>query len=157
MNSAFPCARGCSIGYPQSSEMSSSSPELERPPHQLAGSSCNLVSCWLALLVLVSACAGSPTTNSTASVAGTPREHPLSDATILIIRHAEKPPSGPGLSAEGQARAEAYVRHFQKLRQGSQRLTPDYIAAADDSDHSQRSRLTVEPLAQALGSKPDLR
>jgi len=81
----------------------------------------------------------------------------LSGVTVLIIRHAEKPPFGSGLSVEGQARAEAYVKYFQNLRQGSDRLTPDYIVAADDSDHSQRSRLTVEPLAKSLGLKPDLR
>jgi hypothetical protein len=115
-----------------------------------------LLTCWLSLLLLVSACKGLPAANATVSPPAS-TEHALSDATILIIRHAEKPPFGTGLSAEGEARAAAYVRYFQKLRQGSKPLIPEYIAAADDSDHSQRSRLTVEPLAKSLGLKPDLR
>lgn len=84
-------------------------------------------------------------------------KNPLSDATILIIRHAEKPPAGPGLAPEGQARAEAYVTYFQEYRVGSKPLRLDYLVAADDSEHSQRSRLTLEPLGQAIGLKPELR
>jgi hypothetical protein len=109
-----------------------------------------------AVLLLVPACTASPAAN-TSGASATAGGHPLSGATVLIIRHAEKPPIGSGLSAEGQARAEAYVRYFQKLRQGAERLTPEYIVAADDSEHSQRSRLTVEPLAKSLGLTPDLR
>jgi len=37
------------------------------------------------------------------------------NATIYLIRHAEKPPSGKGLSPAGQARANAYVQYFQNL------------------------------------------
>ncbi len=110
----------------------------------------------LAVLLSVPACTASPSTSpvgSSASAGGPP----LSGATVLIIRHAEKPPFGSGLSPEGKARAEAYVKYFQKLRQGGERLTPEYIVAADDSEHSQRSKLTVEPLAKSLGLKPDLR
>ena len=29
--------------------------------------------------------------------------------TIYLVRHAEKPPTGTGLSAAGEARANAYV------------------------------------------------
>jgi hypothetical protein len=83
--------------------------------------------------------------------------NPLNDTTILIIRHAEKPQSGTGLSSEGQARAEAYVKYFQTFRVGSEPIHLDYLVAADDSEHSQRSRLTLEPLAHAIGLKPDLR
>ncbi|HLH54095.1 MAG TPA: flagellar basal body-associated protein FliL [Verrucomicrobiae bacterium] len=82
---------------------------------------------------------------------------PLSDATILIIRHAEKPPFGPGLSEEGVGRAKAYVDYFKSYRVGGRRLHLDYIVAAEDSEHSQRSRLTVEPLAKSLGLNPDSR
>ena len=110
----------------------------------------------LVVLLFVPACTASPAA-SASGLSATAGSHPLSEATVLIIRHAEKPPFGSGLSPEGQARAEAYVKYFQKLRQGAERLTPDYIVAADDSDHSQRSRLTVEPLAKSLGLKPDLR
>jgi hypothetical protein len=84
------------------------------------------------------------------------RDAALSDATILIIRHAEKPEFGLGLTPEGQARASAYVRYFHEFRLDSQPLRLDYLVAADDSEHSQRSRLTLEPLAQAIGLKPDL-
>jgi hypothetical protein len=82
---------------------------------------------------------------------------PLSDATILIIRHAEKPLVGTGLSAEGEVRAKAYVSYFQNFRIGSKPIHLDYLVAADDSEHSQRSRLTLEPLSKAIGLKPDLR
>jgi hypothetical protein len=108
-------------------------------------------------LFLLPACAepvpADPATRTTA----TPDHNPLADATILIIRHAEKPTAGPGLSPEGQARAEAYVRYFQHFRVGSQPLQLEYLVAADDSEHSQRSRLTLEPLGKAIGLKPDLR
>jgi len=82
---------------------------------------------------------------------------PLSGVTILIIRHAEKPENGPGLSEEGRARAQAYVNYFQNLRLDGEPVHLDYLVAADDSEHSHRSRLTLEPLAEAIGLKPDLR
>lgn len=112
---------------------------------------------WLAVLLTLSACVGSQRFDSRAAESVSHDESPLSDATILIIRHAEKPEFGKGLSAEGQARAQAYVRYFQSFRLGSQPLRLDYVVAADDSEHSQRSRLTLEPLGQAIGLKPDLR
>lgn len=114
------------------------------------------LSFWLVQLLL-SACVASPPLDAVSALPGQATSNPLSDATILIIRHAEKPGSGSGLSAEGQARAEAYVQYFQDLRLNGQRLHLDYLVAADDSEHSQRSRLTLEPLAHALGLKPDLR
>ena len=104
------------------------------------------------MLLVLSACAGSPGDQPASIV-----RSPLSNATIFVIRHAEKPEIGSGLSAEGQARAQAYVRYFQSLRPDSHPLHLDYLVAADDSEHSQRSRLTLEPLAQAIGLKPDLR
>jgi hypothetical protein len=107
---------------------------------------------WMLMLLVLSACAGS-TEEQPASIA----RSPLSNATILVIRHAEKPEIGSGLSAEGQARAQAYVGYFQKFRLNSHPLHLDYLVAADDSEHSQRSRLTLEPLAQAIGLKPDVR
>jgi hypothetical protein len=109
-------------------------------------------SCWMTMLLVLSACAGSPGDQPASIV-----RSPLSNATIFVIRHAEKPEIGSGLSAEGQARAQAYVRYFQSLRPDSHPLHLDYLVAADDSEHSQRSRLTLEPLAQAIGLKPDLR
>ena len=81
-------------------------------------------------------------------------------ATLLVIRHAEK--SGDkqdvGLIPSGQARVQAYVAYFQTLVSGSSRLpTPAFLIAAADSDDSHRSRLTLEPLAAALGLEIDAR
>jgi len=81
-------------------------------------------------------------------------------ATVLVIRHAEK--SGDkqdiGLTPAGQARAQAYVAYFQALTSGASHLPPPawLIAAADEKD-SHRSRLTLEPLAAALGLPIDAR
>lgn len=76
-------------------------------------------------------------------------------ANILLVRHAEKPDSGTGLSPAGQARAQAYVAYFQNYAIGGDVLELRYVFAAADSDKSHRPRLTVEPLAQALGLKID--
>ena len=75
---------------------------------------------------------------------------PAPGATILIIRHAEKPLSGQGLSPAGEQRAQSYVRYFQTLREGGRPLKPDALFAMKDSDNSARPRLTLEPLAHAL-------
>jgi broad specificity phosphatase PhoE len=81
----------------------------------------------------------------------------LDNAVILIIRHAEKPDSGDGLSAEGVARAKAYVNYFEKFTLDGQPVKLDYIFAAADSKSSQRPRLTIEPTSQALGLAIDSR
>ena len=81
----------------------------------------------------------------------------LKNAVILIIRHAEKPASGPGLSAEGEARARAYVDYFGHFTLDGQRLKLDCLFAAADSKSSHRPRLTIEPLGQALGLAIDSR
>jgi hypothetical protein len=111
---------------------------------------------WLPILLAASACVGSQREESIDGSSVLHQVKPLSDATILIIRHAEKPPFGAGLSSEGQARAEAYTRYFQNFRVDSQPFHLDYLVAADDSEHSQRSRLTLEPLSRSSGLKPDL-
>lgn len=90
-----------------------------------------------------------------ASVTSSRPSPALRDAVILIIRHAEKPESGVGLSAAGQQRAEAYVNYFQNLALDSQPLKPDYLFATADSKESHRPRLTLEPLSKALGLKID--
>ena len=71
--------------------------------------------------------------------------------TFLLIRHAEKPEEGAGLAPAGEIRAKAYADYFQALKLGSETLKPDAIYAAADSKNSRRPRLTVEPLAHALG------
>ena len=78
-------------------------------------------------------------------------------AVVLIIRHAEKPDTGPGLSPSGQQRAEAYKHYFRKFTVDSKRLRIDAIFAAKDSKQSQRPRLTVEPFAKAAKLRIDTR
>lgn len=75
------------------------------------------------------------------------------NANIILIRHAEKPTKGAELSVAGQERAQAYTVFFQNfaLDKNSAPVRFDYVFAAADSDASQRPRLTVTPLAQALG------
>ena len=76
-------------------------------------------------------------------------------AVVLIIRHAEKPDTGPGLSPSGQQRAEAYGHYFQEFAVDSKPLRLDAIFAAKDSKESQRPRLTVEPFAKAAKLRID--
>ena len=85
------------------------------------------------------------TSGQTASGAG------LKHATVLIIRHAEKPDDGAGLAPAGEARARDYVGYFKNFRLHDEPVKLDAIFAAADSKNSQRPRITVEPLAQALG------
>jgi len=81
----------------------------------------------------------------------------LKNTVILIIRHAEEPVDGPGLSPSGIAHARAYVDYFRNFRIDGQLLKLDYIFAAEDTINSQRPRLTVEPTSQALGLAVDTR
>lgn len=73
----------------------------------------------------------------------------LHNATILLMRHAEKPdaPGDRDLSPEGLARAQAlatYIpEHFGRK--------PDYLFAAADSANSARPRETLEPLSKMIG------
>ena len=81
----------------------------------------------------------------------------LANAVILIIRHAEKPETGPELTPIGQKRADAYVGFFKKYRVDGKPLVLDHLFAAKDSKASMRPRLTIEPLAKALNAQIDLR
>jgi len=83
----------------------------------------------------------------------------LRNAVILIIRHAEKPDSGSGLSASGEARAKAYVNYFKNFTNpvDGESLKINYIFAAADSKESHRPRLTITPTSQALGLAIDSR
>lgn len=76
-------------------------------------------------------------------------------ATVLIIRHAEKPLIGSGLSSRGAERAKAYDRYFRAFSVNSKPLHIDKIYAAADSSESQRPRLTVAPLARAMSLQTD--
>jgi len=93
---------------------------------------------------------------STLTLAADSQDGPK-DAVVLIIRHAEKPDTGPGLSPSGQQRAEAYKHYFRKFTVDSKRLRIDAIFAAKDSKQSQRPRLTVEPFAKAAKLRIDTR
>ena len=74
-----------------------------------------------------------------------------SPATILIIRHAEKLPNGDtDLSAAGYERAQLLLKAFIPLGVRPDLPTPQFIFAAAPSPHSNRSALTVAPLADAL-------
>jgi broad specificity phosphatase PhoE len=77
--------------------------------------------------------------------------NPSKDPVILIIRHAEKPDEGSGLSAAGEARAEAYVNYFKNFKIDGQPLNLDYLFASRVSSASDRPGLTLAPTAKALG------
>jgi hypothetical protein len=71
-----------------------------------------------------------------------------------MIRHGEKPEiqGDVRLTVSGQARAQAYTIYFQHyLLADARSITLSHLFAAADSDTSHRSRLTIEPLGQALG------
>lgn len=71
------------------------------------------------------------------------------DAVVLIIRHAEDPADGHGLSPRGEERAKAYINYFENFTVDSKRREPEAVLVAADSKQSHRPRLTVEPFAKA--------
>jgi len=71
------------------------------------------------------------------------------NSVVLIIRHAEDPANGHGLSPRGKERAEAYENYFQNFTVDGKRREPEAVLVAADSKHSHRPRLTVEPFAKA--------
>jgi len=75
----------------------------------------------------------------------------LKNTVILIIRHAEKPADGHGLSADGVARADAYVNYFKNYQVNGQPLKLTGLFTTADSKQSHRPRLTLEPTSKALG------
>src|SRR5262249_31508775 len=79
----------------------------------------------------------------------------LSNATILIIRHAEEPSKRDGLSSRGTARAQGYIEYFKDFTIDGKPVKIDHLFAASDSSNSRRPRLTLEPIAQALGVSID--
>ena len=104
-----------------------------------------ILTIWLVLAL--TACHTSPSTNAQS----TPPFARQTPATILIIRHAEKLPNGDiDLSPEGYARAQLLLKDFIPPGVRPDLPTPQYIFAAAPSTHSNRSALTVLPLADAL-------
>ena len=74
----------------------------------------------------------------------------LRDVTVLIVRHAEKPDQGNGLSPRGEQRATAYASYFDPLQLDGTALIPQRLIATSDSNASMRPRLTLTPLAARL-------
>uniref|UniRef100_A0A372ILZ7 Flagellar basal body-associated protein FliL n=1 Tax=Paracidobacterium acidisoli TaxID=2303751 RepID=A0A372ILZ7_9BACT len=70
---------------------------------------------------------------------------------MLIVRHAEKPASGPSLTPEGFARAKKYAQYFNPFRADGAAIQIDALYAGADSSNSVRPRLTLEPLSRAIG------
>lgn len=80
----------------------------------------------------------------------------LSGNTVLIIRHAEKPESGIGLTPDGERRAQAYATYFEPFHEGRERFHVDALYSGMDSKNSTRPRLTLEPLSRAANLPLDL-
>lgn len=85
------------------------------------------------------------------------QQPPLSNATLLIIRHAEKPEDGDGLTPVGEKRAQAYVKYFATYAINGKPSKFTHIFAATDSKKSHRPRLTIEPFAKSIGMTIDTR
>src|SRR5262245_49361574 len=79
------------------------------------------------------------------------------NSVILIIRHAEDPPNGHGLSQRGEERAKAYINYFENFTVDSKRREPEAVVVAADSKQSHRPRLTVQPFAKATKLEIDSR
>lgn len=75
----------------------------------------------------------------------------LAGNTVLIVRHAEKPETGTGLTEQGEKRAHAYATYFEPFHEGDFNFRVDALYAGADSKNSIRPRLTLEPLAKASG------
>jgi broad specificity phosphatase PhoE len=72
----------------------------------------------------------------------------LAESNVLLIRHAEKPLRGKGLSPMGEARAEGYAAYFPNLPLA--RPSYSHLFASTDSSKSERPVLTLTPLAKRL-------
>ena len=79
------------------------------------------------------------------------QQNQLANATVLIVRHAEKPESGNSLTPLGFARADKYAEYFRPFKADSEIITIDALYAGADSKGSVRPRLTLEPLSWAMG------
>ena len=79
------------------------------------------------------------------------KSNAVTNAVILVIRHAEKPAKGDGLAPAGKARAKAYVNYFKNYTVDGQAFKLDHLFAAADSKQSHRARLTLKPTSKKLG------
>jgi hypothetical protein len=88
---------------------------------------------------------------STSSVMAQSAPNYLANNTVLIVRHSEKPESGPGLTPLGEARAQLYAKYFEPFQEEGLSIHVDGLYAGTDSKNSSRPRLTLEPLSKATG------
>jgi hypothetical protein len=109
-----------------------------------------LTACGVALMAMVSPALAfaPPLPPMEASV---PAQNGLSDATVLIVRHAEKPRHGTELSRAGKMRAEIYAGYFQHFTLDGHPVHIDSLVASTDTRKSSRPRLTLEPLSLDTG------
>jgi hypothetical protein len=80
-----------------------------------------------------------------------PTQNYLANNTVLIVRHAEKPENGIGLTPMGEARAQLYAKYFEPFDKQGLSIPVDCLYAGADSKNSARPRLTLEPLSKATG------
>jgi hypothetical protein len=72
-------------------------------------------------------------------------------ATILLIRHAEKPASGVDLAPVGYARAKMLPELFGGMAAPHNLPRPSFLFATHVSKNSNRPMETITPLGEALG------
>jgi hypothetical protein len=80
-----------------------------------------------------------------------PTPNYLTNNTVLIVRHSEKPENGIGLTPLGEARARFYAKYFEPFQEEGLSIYVDSLYAGADSKNSIRPRLTLEPLSKATG------
>lgn len=112
-----------------------------------------LTACGLALAAMISPVSARTLTApmSGSLMAQAPAANGLSNATLLIVRHAEKTGYGDGLSAAGDMRAQAYASYFSNFELDGTKLRIDNLVASTDTRKSARPRLTLEPLSLETG------
>lgn len=111
----------------------------------------------LVLLLALSCASHAGSTNPPASTNASALVAPAAqkETVVLIIRHAEKGFFGSKLSASGRARADKLATYFTHCEVDGKPVALDHLFATEDSDHSKRPRLTLEPLARATGLSID--
>ncbi len=84
-----------------------------------------------------------------------PAPEALGPAQVILIRHAEKPETGPDLSDRGRERAQALVDFFKTNPAVTRHGVPAaiYAGAPVSEGKSLRPIETVTPLSQSLGIK----
>ena len=77
----------------------------------------------------------------------------LKNATVLIIRHAEKPEIGKHLAPAGVRRAQAYPGFFKSFTIDSHPVKIDHLFAAQESKNSDRCHESLLTLSNTLRLK----